>query len=174
VWENIGWRELQQQSNDVSGTGGSPGTRPLVAAAHRRAHLGARVVLRHRRAGVEGGLPLQPWAAALKKQRMTDNSRDNPDAHCLPLGNLQLHTHPQPRKMIQAADVLVLLYEGQQRRAADLHRRTAAAGRNAAALVVRLLERARGRRHARASRPPASATVAGSTSTAARSPTAAA
>ncbi|HET9269862.1 MAG TPA: hypothetical protein VFO31_16910, partial [Vicinamibacterales bacterium] len=33
VWENIGWRELQQVSNDISGTGGSPGTRPLVARA---------------------------------------------------------------------------------------------------------------------------------------------
>src|SRR5687767_6674560 len=33
IWENIGWRELQARSNDVSGTGGSPGTSPLVAAA---------------------------------------------------------------------------------------------------------------------------------------------
>jgi len=111
VWENIGWRELQQQSNDVSGTGGSPGTRPLVAAATGVLTSGPGLFF-DIGAGVEGGLPLQPWAAALKKQRMTDNSRDNPDAHCLPLGNLQLHTHPQPRKMIQAADVLVLLYEG--------------------------------------------------------------
>jgi hypothetical protein len=23
VWENVGWRELQQQSGDISGTGGS-------------------------------------------------------------------------------------------------------------------------------------------------------
>jgi hypothetical protein len=57
-------------------------------------------------------LPLQPWAAELKKQRMADNSRDNPDAHCLPLGNMQLHLHPQPRKMIQTPDVIVILYEG--------------------------------------------------------------
>ena len=111
VWENIGWRELQQQSNDVSGTGGSPGTRPLVAAATGVLTSGPGLFF-DIGAGVAGGLPLQPWAAALKKQRMADNSRDNPDAHCLPLGNLQLHTHPQPRKMIQTADVVVLLYEG--------------------------------------------------------------
>ena len=43
---------------------------------------------------------------------MADNSKDNPDAHCLPMGNMQLHTHPQPRKIIQTPDVVVILYEG--------------------------------------------------------------
>jgi len=111
VWENIGWRELQQVSNDVSGTGGSPGTRPLVAAATGVLTSGPGLFF-DIGAGVAGGLPLQPWAAALKKQRMAGNSMDNPDAHCLPLGNLQLHTHPQPRKIIQTAGVVVMLYEG--------------------------------------------------------------
>jgi len=111
VWENIGWRELQQVSNDVSGTGGSPGTRPLVAAATGVLTSGPGLFF-DISAGVAGGLPLQPWAADLKKQRMAGNSMDNPDAHCLPLGNLQLHTHPQPRKIIQTADVVVILYEG--------------------------------------------------------------
>jgi hypothetical protein len=111
VWENIGWRELQQVSNDVSGTGGSPGTRPLVAAATGVLTSGPGLFF-DIGAGVAGGLPLQPWAAALKKERMAGNSMDNPDAHCLPLGNLQLHTHPQPRKIIQTAGVVVMLYEG--------------------------------------------------------------
>src|SRR5689334_16928435 len=111
LWENIGWRELAQVSNDVSGTGGSPGTRPLVAAATGVLTSGPGLFF-DIGAGVAGGLPLQPWAAALKKQRMTDNGKDNPDAHCLPLGNLQLHTHPQPRKIIQTPDVIVMLYEG--------------------------------------------------------------
>ena len=35
---------------------------------------------------VPGGAPYQPWAAALVKTRMADNSKDNPDAHCLPMG----------------------------------------------------------------------------------------
>jgi len=63
-------------------------------------------------AGLEGGLPLQPWAAELKKQRVANLSKDNPDAHCLPMGNMQFHTHPQPRKMIQTPDLLLILYEG--------------------------------------------------------------
>jgi hypothetical protein len=111
VWENIGWRELQAQSNDISGTGGSPGTRPLIAGATGVLTSGPPLFF-DIGTGVAGGLPLQPWAAALKKQRMADNSKDNPDAHCLPLGNLQLHTHPQPRKIIQTPDVVVVLYEG--------------------------------------------------------------
>jgi hypothetical protein len=111
VWENIGWRELQARSNDVSGTGGSPGTRPLVAAATGVLTSGPGLFF-DIGAGVAGGLPLTPWGAALKKERMAGNSMDNPDAHCLPLGNLQLHTHPQPRKTIQTADVIVMLYEG--------------------------------------------------------------
>ena len=61
--------------------------------------------------GMAGGLPFQPWAAELLKKRMAENSRDNPDAHCLPLGLMQLHTHPQPRKIIQTPGVIVILYE---------------------------------------------------------------
>ncbi len=57
------------------------------------------------------GLPFQPWAAELHKQRVASNSKDNPDAHCLPLGLMQLHTHSQPRKMIQSPGVIVILYE---------------------------------------------------------------
>ena len=62
-------------------------------------------------ASFEGGLPFQPWAAELHKQRVATNSKDNPDAHCLPLGVMQLHTHGQPRKMIQSPDVIVIIYE---------------------------------------------------------------
>ena len=63
-------------------------------------------------AGFRGeGLPIQPWAAELVKKRMADNSKDNPDAHCLPMGFMQFHTHPQPRKMIQTPDVILIIYE---------------------------------------------------------------
>ena len=61
--------------------------------------------------GVAGGLPLQSWAAALKQQRMAENSKDNPDAHCLPLGLMQLHTHPDPRRIVQTPSLIVMLYE---------------------------------------------------------------
>lgn len=38
--------------------------------------------------------------------------KDNPDAHCLPMGLTQLHMHPQPRKIVQTPKLIVMLYEG--------------------------------------------------------------
>ncbi len=61
--------------------------------------------------GFKDGLPLQPWAAELVKKRMADNSKDNPDAHCLPMGFMQFHNHPQLRKIIQNPKVFIMLYE---------------------------------------------------------------
>jgi hypothetical protein len=62
-------------------------------------------------ANVKEGLPLQPWAADLVKARRAQNSKDNPDAHCLPMGLMQFHNHGQPRKMIQTPGLVVILYE---------------------------------------------------------------
>lgn len=62
-------------------------------------------------AGIKEGLPFRPWAAELRKQRMTANSKDNPDAACLPIGYMQSHTHSQPRRMIHVPDLIVILYE---------------------------------------------------------------
>ena len=62
-------------------------------------------------ANVPGGLPLQPWAADLVKARRATNSKDNPDAHCLPMGVLQFHNHGMPRKMIQTPGLTVIAYE---------------------------------------------------------------
>ena len=63
-------------------------------------------------ANFPNGLPLQPWAKQLMADRKAAGSKDNPDAHCLPMGLMQFHEHPQPRKMIQTPEVLVILYEG--------------------------------------------------------------
>ena len=57
------------------------------------------------------GLPFQPWAAELRKQRLAENSKDHPDAHCLPLHPVQLHFHPQPRKIVQTPGVVLIVYE---------------------------------------------------------------
>ena len=62
-------------------------------------------------AGFKEGLPFQPWAAELRKKRMDANSKDNPDAACLPMGHMQLHTHSQPRKIVQTKDLIVIIYE---------------------------------------------------------------
>jgi hypothetical protein len=60
---------------------------------------------------LKGGLPLTPWAAELKKQRSAANSVNNPDANCLPLGIHPLHTHPDPRKIIQTPTQIVIAWE---------------------------------------------------------------
>lgn len=57
------------------------------------------------------GLPMLPWAAELRRERLENNSKDHPDAHCLPLHPVQLHFHPQPRKIIQTPGVIVIIYE---------------------------------------------------------------
>ena len=62
---------------------------------------------------LKDGLPFTPWAVQVRKERKGNNNKDNPDAHCLPLGLMQLHTHPQPRKIIQMPNLIVILYEAQ-------------------------------------------------------------
>lgn len=60
---------------------------------------------------IPGGLPYQPWAAAARNQRFADHSKDNPDVHCMPLGILQMNTHPFPRRFVQAPGYLAILHE---------------------------------------------------------------
>ena len=62
-------------------------------------------------AGRGYALPLQPWAAELKKKRMADNSKDNPDVWCLPIGLMQYHNHPQPRQIVQTKNLTLITYE---------------------------------------------------------------
>ena len=90
-----------------------PGTPPPAGA--RSPGIGVRIpgLLQFFDIGstLEGGLPFQPWAAELRSQRVARNNQDNPDAHCLPIGLMQLHTHPEPRKIIQSPGLIVILYE---------------------------------------------------------------
>ncbi len=97
---------------------------------------------------IKEGLPFTPWAAELRKQRMATNSKENPDANCLPIGFMQLHTHSQPRKVVQTVNDLVIMYEVELRPSQHLHGWPPAAGRRSAAVVVRLLGRQIRRRHA--------------------------
>ena len=60
---------------------------------------------------IPGGLPLTPWATALKKERMSTDMKDNPDANCMPMGITQFHMQPQPRKIIQTPKLIAILYE---------------------------------------------------------------
>ncbi len=95
----------------------SPDARPgpPVPAAARSRGIGVRIpgLLQFFDIGstLPDGLPFQPWAAALRKQRVERNNQDNPDAHCLPIGLVQLQTHPEPRKIIQTPGLVLILYE---------------------------------------------------------------
>jgi hypothetical protein len=73
--------------------------------------VGVSQAFRDLKAALPGELPMRPWAAQLKASRYGQNSKDHPDAHCLPLHPIQLHLHPQPRKIIQTPKLLVLVYE---------------------------------------------------------------
>ena len=96
----------------VPGTAPPPATLPEAASAPDIIPLAVRQSqFWNLGAAFKDGLPFQPWAAELHRQRVASNSKDNPDAHCLPLGLMQLHTHGQPRKMIQTPGVIVILYE---------------------------------------------------------------
>ena len=65
-------------------------------------------------AGMQGGLPYTPLAAMLRAERMADNQKNNPDAQCLPMGLTQLHLHPQPRKIVQTPNLIIIMYEGNE------------------------------------------------------------
>ena len=54
---------------------------------------------------------MTPWGAEVLKKRKADNSKDNPEAHCLPMGIIQFHTQGAPRKFYQTPGALVILYE---------------------------------------------------------------
>jgi hypothetical protein len=60
---------------------------------------------------VPGGLPYLPWAAEVRNKRFADNSKDNPDVRCMPLGILQMDTHPFPHRIVQTPGYLAILHE---------------------------------------------------------------
>ena len=97
VWETIQGRRPSTPAIAAEGTGELPPSGSIFG------NVGD---------GVPGGAPYQPWAAELVKKRMTDNSKDNPDAHCLPMGIMQMTSHPFPKKIIQTPTEVILIYEG--------------------------------------------------------------
>lgn len=61
-------------------------------------------------AGFPNGLPFTDWGRKVRDDRKANNSKDNPDAHCRPLGLMQLHTHPYEKKIVQGKDAIVIMY----------------------------------------------------------------
>jgi hypothetical protein len=62
-------------------------------------------------ANMEGGLPYTEWARDIKKKRTDRQARDNPDANCLPMGFLQFHQQPQPRRIMNISNPKMILIE---------------------------------------------------------------
>jgi hypothetical protein len=61
--------------------------------------------------GLKEGLPYQPWAAALVKERSAQNGKDDPTSNCFPGGIVRLHTYPTFNKIIQTPALIVILSE---------------------------------------------------------------
>ena len=92
----------------TSGTGRGQGAAPAVPATTPD---GIPISTFGEVAGRGYPLPMTPWAADLKKRRMADNMKDNPDVWCLPIGLMQYHNHPQPRQMVQTKNLMLITYE---------------------------------------------------------------
>ncbi len=60
--------------------------------------------------GFEKGLPFTEWGRQTHDDRKANNSKDNPDANCKPLGLMQLHTHPYEKKIVQGPGTIVIMY----------------------------------------------------------------
>ncbi len=60
---------------------------------------------------LKGGLPYQPWAAQLVKERMAQNGKDDPGTKCLPVGFLRIHTDGLYRKIVQTPGLMLILTE---------------------------------------------------------------
>ena len=63
--------------------------------------------------GIPGGLPYQPWAAALTKQRTAELRLNDPNSQCLPIGIVRMHTTPLYRKIVQTPGLVIILSERQ-------------------------------------------------------------
>jgi len=61
--------------------------------------------------GLQGGLPYQPWLAALVKKRTADNAKDDPHVACLPDTFLRAYSLPHLLKFVQTPGLLVMLNE---------------------------------------------------------------
>jgi len=62
-------------------------------------------------AHLKGGLPYQPWAAALVKTRQSEQRVNDPMSRCIPIGPIRLHTWNGPRKVAQIPGLLIIMNE---------------------------------------------------------------
>jgi len=60
---------------------------------------------------LKGGLPYQPWAAALVKKRRAEQAKDDPNVRCLPRGALRIWTDDYYKRIFQVPERLIILTE---------------------------------------------------------------
>jgi hypothetical protein len=60
---------------------------------------------------LKDGLPYQPWAAALVKEKVENNYPDSPTTRCMPPGIIKMHTLPLFRKIVQLPGLVMILNE---------------------------------------------------------------
>ena len=96
------WQPMRLNSGNGRGRGAAaPPRAPGEPPAAQFGDLGA---------GFEHGLPYTEWGRKTRDERKANNSKDNPDAHCKPLGLMQLHTHPFEKKIVQGRGTIVIMY----------------------------------------------------------------
>jgi hypothetical protein len=61
--------------------------------------------------GLQGGLPYQPWLAALVKKRTAEQAKTDPHVACLPDTFLRAYSLPHLLKFVQTPDLLVMMNE---------------------------------------------------------------
>lgn len=58
-----------------------------------------------------GEIPFQPWARDLYEERLANNQKEDPGAHCLPTGLPVRATLATPMKFVQTPGLTLILYE---------------------------------------------------------------
>jgi hypothetical protein len=61
--------------------------------------------------GLQGGLPYQPWLAALVKKRTAEQAKTDPHVACLPDTFVRAYSLPHLLKFVQTPELLVMLNE---------------------------------------------------------------
>jgi hypothetical protein len=98
------WRPMRGSRGNLKGNGKAKGAPPRAPGEPPAAQFGDLGV------GFENGLPYTEWGRKTRDDRKANNSLDNPDAHCRPLGLMQLHTHPFEKKIVQGNGSIVIMY----------------------------------------------------------------
>jgi hypothetical protein len=100
------WQPMRRNPANGKGKGKGPGADAPVRAPGEPPAAQFNDV----GAGFEKGLPFTEWGRKTRDERKANDSKDNPDAHCRPLGLMQLHTHPYEKKIVQGPGTIVIMY----------------------------------------------------------------